>query len=273
MLMHSEQRMWRLIGGVLLPLLLLPIPTLAATARDATDVPRSTGSPSYPIVSIPNTAPTQGDYSQYPVCTNIACKDINGNFPAGTPEGTTENCPPACTVTRTVQTISSGGVTRITNYVPATCPPGYVVGSTYDVGPEIKYSTSPIVSPLPIPDKNTYDNYIAAGYTCGASTNNPGSDTFCQNSYTDPRNQLWWGDSHLDGGNVIWANYCNDRGCYTACGSWAETPGSCSLVTTTRKWTCYWWRAQCVAPAGPVFTANSVPTSLLCIQQKVSWKQ
>ncbi len=225
-------------------------------------------------------APAAGeDFSQWTTCpATPACADINDVYPAGASAST---CPTKCKVDRVLGTLESTG--RYTSYVPAACPVGYSQVGVFNVGIEVAQYPNP-ASPNGftvenIPTVALAQQYVARGFSCtpASPTALTGGPSFsaCHSGGGAPgKTQL----SNAQGGwttaatgTVTYFWLYDNSTCYTLCGTWAHSPGSCSLSTTDREYNYWYAPVVCNGGSGFFATGKTTPTSVACARVRPTW--
>lgn len=174
-------------------------------------------------------------------------------------------CPTSCTVTRTVTTATpTPGSMMVTSTAPV-CPDGYTETHAYQTDREI--GQTPMTVPAPIPYNDYLIAYQPGGYNCTATgavyTVNSGNcitygSDLCQYYPSTPTNI----------GGTLGRYSCAPSTCYTNCSF--VLPTSCSGFVS-QKYTITYQYLQCATPVGLYYTANRVPSSVMCTRAKGLW--
>jgi hypothetical protein len=234
--------------------------------------PSSTPQPQYPGVTVPTIQVTDEYYAQLKFCPpRVVCPDINGAFPSGT-SGTdrVEGCPDSCRVERTVK-FSTNPKTpaKIVATSPAICPPGYNAVATYKVDKEITQTTDDQPAPYPITSMATYNNYLAAGYTC---TDQRQSDEVkgCVNyKFSLSLNSITMIKNNVG----TYLSYGTDGYCYISTSS-CTVLGTCdSNIGYNIFYHSAYAYKKCLLPKGTLYyTNNMIPTAVVCTVAKPTWR-
>lgn len=208
--------------------------------------------------------PCPGQPGAPPALDRSTCPTINNPI-----VGADHGCPDVCAVIRQVATNSFG---NISGTVGASCPPGYVLINVNTADKEIKYTLHPPPAPSPI-DNATYQNYVAAGYTCSATGSSDTSPRYCRDDPGFSAGQITaniWGANN----NVAQVTYVNSQ-CYSRpnCASGV----SCN-VAHNRGYDISYTYMVCTPPPGLFYANtitgqafNNIPTVGVCARTKAIW--
>ncbi len=229
----------------------------------------------YPGTLTPTLSVTNERYSSLPLCpTTPLCPDINGNPPIGY---TSTSCPPSCVVNRVVlptPTQPPAAPLPISSTTAAVCPVSYTAVATYRADKEIQ--AGPIPAPFPIPNMETYRGYTSSWYDCTYFTSPEYSATYCGS--IDSK-WLLATPMLINIGVGVYRSTNNTEICYqnAACTgastsysyySSPHCPTSHPYVGITYSYT----YMQCTSPPGLSYTANTVPTSIVCSHLTPTWQ-
>ncbi|GEM_PF-6041180 len=234
--------------------------------------------PFYAGIVVPSLPVTDEQYENLGVCpANPVCPDINGK----TFNNAAVDCPDFCTVDRTVVQDYIRNIVRIISTVAAACPSGYSVVGTYKVGQEIVRQNNPPPAPFPIPNYDTYSNYVLAGYTCILIPQGPvvycggngGSYVSLVNPVLTPSSpapippNLYIGQ--FTSVVIDPVKYFQIQPYCTAPGP----PGGIPGFGVDTKYTYTYAYLQCTPQPGLFYSGNLIPTSLVCAVRRATWQK